>query len=117
MDKRLKASIMVAVLFGGAGILAFCYFAFVLPARNAAYRADEFTIANGRSAMVGCREAAQMTYDVHWAAACQAQANQGAPGSADGHAECDLPDAKAAVINAWLNEAERRCAAEGRAGP
>ena len=55
-----------------------------------------------------------MTYDVQWAAACQAQANQSAPGASDGHAECDLPDAKAAVINAWLNEAERRCMAEGR---
>ena len=107
---------MAGALFAGAGMLAFCYFFFLPPATNAAYRADEFAVANGRSAMVGCREAAQMTYDVHWAAACQAQAGQASQASqafGDGHAESDLPDAKAAVINAWLNEAERRCAAEG----
>jgi hypothetical protein len=106
MHKRL-ASMTVAVLLAGAGAAMLSHFASFLPGKGTPVRTDEFAIANGRSAMVGCREAAQMTFDVHWAAACQAQAG-------DGHAECDLPDTKAAVINAWLNEAERRCAAEGR---
>jgi hypothetical protein len=114
MHKHLNASLMAAVLLAGAGAVAFHHFPRTSTGQSAIPRADDFTVVNLRSAMVGCREAAQMTYDVQWAAACQAQANQGAGGGADGHAECDLPDAKAAVINAWLNEAERRCAAEGR---
>ena len=104
---------MAAVLLAGAGAVAFHHFPGTTAGPSAALSADDFTVVNARSAMVGCREAAQMTYDVQWAAACQAHANQSAPGAADGHAECDLPDAKAAVINAWLNEAERRCTAEG----
>jgi hypothetical protein len=107
---------MAALLLAGAGVVAFHHFPGTSTGQSATPRADDFTVVNLRSAMVGCKEAAQMTYDVHWAAACQAQANQSAPGAGagEGHAECDLPDAKAAVINAWLNEAERRCTAEGR---
>ena len=117
MDRWLKASIMAGALLAGAGALSYCYFAFVLPAGSPAARVDEFAVAHQRSAMVDCEEAAQMIYDVHWAAACQAQAGQASQGFADGNAECDLPEAKAAVVNAWLNEAQRRCAAEARAGP
>ena len=113
MDRWLKASVMAAALLAGVGAFSFYYFAFVRPANNAA-RIDEFAVAGGRSAMVDCREAAQMIYDVHWAAACQAHAGQAPQSVADGHAECDLPEAKAAIVNAWLNEAERRCAAEAR---
>lgn len=96
MDKWLKVSIMVAVLLAGAG--AFYHFVFVLPEIEQARR----------GAIESCRYAARMVYDVHWAAACA--------GHADGHAECDLPDAKAAVVNAWLDEAEKRCMAEARVG-
>jgi hypothetical protein len=94
MDKWLKVSIMVAVLLAGAG--AFYHFAFVLPGIEQARR----------SAIESCREAARMVYDVHWAVACMP----------DGDAECDLPDAKAAVVNAWLDDAEKRCMAEARSG-
>ncbi|WP_141511247.1 hypothetical protein [Ramlibacter sp. WS9] len=110
----MNASLLAAVLVAGAGAVAFHHFPGAPAGQGAAPGPDDFTVVNLRSAMVGCREAAQMTYDVQWAAACQAQANESAPGTADGHAECDLPDARAAVINAWLNEAERRCTAEGR---
>lgn len=104
MDKWLKVSIMVAVLLAGAG--AFYHFVFVLPEIEQARR----------GAIESCRYAARMVYDVHWAAACATQAGQASPGQADGHAECNLPDAKAAVVNAWLDEAERRCMAEARVG-
>jgi hypothetical protein len=111
MDRWLKASIMAVALLAGAGGLSLRYFAPAAPAPTAP---DDFAVAHQRSAMVDCEEAAQMIYDVHWAAACQAQAGQASQGFADGNAECDLPEAKAAVVNAWLNEAQRRCAAEAR---
>jgi hypothetical protein len=114
MHKHLNASLMAAVLLAGVGAVAFHNLPDKPAGPGAALSADDFTVVNLRSAMVSCREAAQMTFDVQWAAACQAQANPAAPAAGDGHPECDLPDAKAAVINAWLNEAERRCTAEGR---
>jgi hypothetical protein len=125
MDKWQKVSIaMMAALLAGAG--AFQQFAIVPfgaerarpDAENAASPVDELRPAPEyqRSAMVGCQEAANMLYAVHWAVACQAQAGQASPGLAEGDAECDLPEAKAAVINAWLDEAEQRCRAEVRAG-
>lgn len=114
MHKHLNASLMAAVLLAGVGAIALHHYPGKPPSPSSALGADDLPVVNLRSAMVGCREAAQMTYDVQWAAACQAQATQLAPEAGDGHAECDLPDAKAAVINAWLNEAERRCTAEGR---
>ena len=116
MDKWLKVSIVMAALLAGAGALCYFYFAFVPPVQSAGARADELGLVQRRSAVVSCQEAAQMAYDVHWAAACQAQAGQASQGFADGHPECDLPEAKAAVVNAWLNEAERRCMAEMRTG-
>ena len=69
-----------------------------------------------RSAIEDCHRAARMVYDVHWAAACMTQAGQASSDYAEGHAECELPDDKAAVVNAWLDEAEKRCMAEVRAG-
>jgi hypothetical protein len=100
MNKWLKVSIVMAVpLLAGAG---------------AFYR---WMSANERSAAVEeCLQGVRMAYDVHWAAACAALAGQASPGQADGHAECDLPDARAAVINAWLDQDEKRCVAEMRAG-
>jgi hypothetical protein len=103
MDKWLKVSIVVAVLLAGAG-------AFYRDSENTARQADE-----RRTVVEECQRAARMVYDVHWAAAC-AQAGRASPDQADGHAECDLPDDKAAVVNAWLDHAEQRCLAEARAG-
>jgi hypothetical protein len=108
MYKWQKVSIVVAVLLAGAG--AAYHFAFVRPGIEQA-RQDP-----GRSAVEDCQIAARMVYDVHWAAACMTQVDQASPGLADGHAECDLPEDKAAVVNKWLDEAEARCLAEVRAG-
>jgi hypothetical protein len=122
MDKWLKVSIVAAALLAGAG--AFYRFGFVLPgieqARqdrgNADRRADEFQLVQRRDALEHCVQAARMVYDVHWAVACMTEVAQASSGLVDGHAECDLPDSKAAVVNAWLNEAEAQCIAEARAG-
>lgn len=110
MDKWLKVSTAVAVLLAGAG--AFYHFAFV-PSDTGQ---DREGATQRRTAIEDCQMAARMVYDVHWAAACMSQAGEASPGQADGHAECDLPDDKAAVVNAWLEEAEQRCMAEARAG-
>ena len=113
MDKWLKVSILAAVLLAGAGA---CYrFIVVLPGIGQA-RQDGGTAAQRRDALEHCRQAARLLYDVHWAVACMTEAGQAPPGLADGHADCDLPDARAAVVNAWLDEAEKRCVAEVRAG-
>lgn len=104
MDKWLKVFTVVAVLLVGAG--AYYRSGFVQPAIE----------QERRRAMESCVQAARMVYDVHWAAACMTQVGQASPGQADGHAECDLPDDKAAVVNAWLDQAEQRCMAEVRAG-
>jgi hypothetical protein len=107
MNKWLKVSILAAVLLAGAG--AFYRFVFVLPGIEQARQ-------NGGPALEQCQQAAQMVYAVHWAVACMTEVGQASTGVADGNAECDLPDAKAAVVNAWLNEAEKQCIAEVRAG-
>lgn len=108
MYKWLKASIVLAVLLAGAGALH--RFVFVRPGIEQAHQ------HGGRTAIEDCRIAARMVYDVHWAAACMAHAGQADPGLADGHAECELPDHKAAVVNKWLDDAEARCTTELRAG-
>jgi hypothetical protein len=122
MDKWLKVSIVAAVLLAGAGV--FYGFVFLLPGiertdqdgGNAGRLADEFQLAQRRDALEHCRQAARMIYDVHWAVACMSEVGHASSGLADGHAECDLPEAKAAVVNAWLDKAEERCVAEVRAG-
>ena len=115
MNTRLQGSIMAAVLLVAGTAFSAYYFAFVAPGKSALTRADEIVVAHGRSAQVGCQEAARMFYDVKWAAACMAHAGPSPANPNDGHAECDLPDDKAAVLNAWLNEAEKRCGLDMRA--
>lgn len=61
-----------------------------------------------------CVEHAHLVHDVRWAAACMQRAQQG---EGDGIADCDLPGADAARLNALLDEAEQRCVAESRAAP
>jgi hypothetical protein len=97
MVKLAKVSIAVAVLLAVGGVT---YYFAPAPAPAAIARAGT---------LEDCYKAAQMFYDVKWAAACMAQPAHSPSGAADGHAECDLPDDRAAVINAWLNEAEKRC--------
>jgi hypothetical protein len=106
----MKGSLALAALLAGAG--AFHHFVLRDDATQAG--AHGLRVAQQRNALEHCRQAAHMIFDVHWAAACMAEADQPS-GSGDGHAECDLPDAKAAVVNAWLVEAEARCEAEASA--
>lgn len=108
MEQRLKSSLAAAVLFAGAG--ACYYFAIVRPAAQT----EELRLAQRRTALEECQRAAHMAYDVHWAAACLSVRGQG-PGQPDGHAECDLPDDKAAIVNKWLDQAEAQCMTEVRA--
>jgi hypothetical protein len=75
---------------------------------GASYRPDELQIAQG-NVLEDCLRAAQLMFDVKWAAACTTKDD------GDDGAECDLPPAKAAVVNAWLNEEEKGCMAEARA--
>jgi hypothetical protein len=107
MAKQLNLSIVMAVLLAGAG--TFYQFAALRPGID-----PNPDSAQRRRAVEECHTAARMVFDVHWAAACMSQAGQG-PGQADGHAECELPDAKAAIVNKWLDEAEAQCMAEVRA--
>ena len=104
MDKRLKVALIVAVLLGGGG-------AYLFLGGRASNPGDALQVAQQRSEIEHCLHAAQMVFDVHWAAACTTQSG------GDDSAECDLPDAKAAVVNAWLNEAQQRCMAQARAAP
>ncbi|MDP3761909.1 MAG: hypothetical protein Q8R01_15475 [Ramlibacter sp.] len=104
MDKRLQSSLAAALLLAGSG--AYLYLKGGAPSQQ-----DALQVAQQRSELEHCLHAAQMVFDVHWAAACTTQ------GDGDDSAECDLPDAKAAVVNTWLNEAEKRCMAEARAAP
>ena len=104
----MKGSLALAAMLAGTGV----FHHFVLRVPEAAQEsARELRVAQQRSAFEHCRQSAHMIFDVHWAAACMVEAGQPS-GSGDGHAECDLPDAKAAVVNAWLDEAEARCEAE-----
>ncbi len=104
MDKRLYIALIAAVLLIGGG----AYYYFKSPASS---QLDAVQVAHRRGALDQCMHAAQMVFDVHWAAACTTQVG------ADDGAECDLPEAKAAVVNAWLNKAEALCMAEARVAP
>jgi hypothetical protein len=99
MNKWLKVSFVMAVLLAGGGA-----FYHLVPRIERSAALEE------------CLQGVRMAYDVQWAAACATQLGQATPGQADGHAECDLPDAKAAIVNAWLDQDEQRCVAEMRAG-
>jgi L-alanine-DL-glutamate epimerase-like enolase superfamily enzyme len=114
MHKWLKVSVVMAVLLACAG--AFYSFTFVLPGIETAALSSMSSPAQRSGAVEDCLEAAQMVFAVHWAVACMNEAGQATAGAADGNAECDLPNSKAAVVNAWLDEAERACFTEARGG-
>lgn len=116
MDKRLKFPLMVAVLLAGGGALwhdGALVRPGAEPARSLGGFLDVAQVAPQPSRLEQCLQATRIIADVHWAAACMAQLDRGAPG-ADGHAECDLPDDQAAAVNAWQDDAEAKCLAETR---
>jgi hypothetical protein len=101
MDKRVQLALMAAVLLGGGKYLYLN--GGILP-----YQVEPLHVPQRGIELEQCLYAAHMAFDVHWAAACTTQVG------ADDSAECDLPDTKAAVVNAWLNDEEKRCMAEAR---
>jgi len=68
-----------------------------------------------RAALEHCSESAALVHDVRWAAACMALAEHDP--AHDGAADCELPPAQAGRLNSLLQEADRRCLAEAKAGP
>lgn len=95
MDRRLKVSIaVVAPLAAAAG--AACAWTLLIhtPAASVPVAIAE-----------DCERAAQLQYDVAWAAACMK--------TADDSADCTLPDAQAAKVNSLLSAEEARCVAAG----
>lgn len=103
MDKRVQVALMATVLLSGGAPYLY------LSGAIAPYPRDRVEVAQGGIVLEQCLSAAQLEFDVHWAAACTTQVD------ADDSADCDLPDAKAAVVNAWMNDAEKQCMAEARA--
>ncbi|MEJ6023658.1 hypothetical protein [Ramlibacter sp. PS4R-6] len=106
MDWRLTVPLTMAALVAAAGGT----FAWFRPAP--APPAPLPVVAHSPPAVLEhCRRAAELLYDVHWAAACFKN---------DGDNDCMLPDAQAAKVNAILATEEARCLAaesQARASP
>jgi hypothetical protein len=102
MDRRVQVALMATVLLSGGARYLYNNGGFV------PHREGGLQVAQERGALEQCLYAAQMMHDVQWAAACTTQVD------ADDSAECDLPDAKAAVVNAALDDAQALCMAESR---
>lgn len=109
MDRRLKLQFVAAA--GIAAVAAACAWSLATPAAPSAPRATRASLAAVAAPKVAgsppalvehCRRAAELLYDVHWAAACF-QINDGN--------DCMLPDAQAAKVNAILESEESRCLA------
>lgn len=96
MDHRLKLSLAVAapLAFAAAAGTA-CAWYFLRPAPAQVARSPPAVIEH-------CKHAAELLYEVHWAAACFK--------SKDAN-DCMLPDVQAAKVNAILDAEETRCMA------
>jgi hypothetical protein len=94
MDRRHKLFLAVAAPVAVAGA-AHAWF-LLAPARPQAALSPPAVVEH-------CKRAAELLYDVSWAAACfKAQGDDN---------ECMLPDAQAAKVNAILAAEEARCMA------
>jgi hypothetical protein len=96
MDSRLKFWITVAAPTGiAAAAAAACAWVLYEPAR--------VQVAQSPPAVVEhCKRAAELLYEISWAAACF---------KSDDSNDCMLPDAQAAKVNAILATEEARCMA------
>jgi hypothetical protein len=132
----LKMAVLAAALI----VLAAIAYRFVAPLTSWRHAAEQAVSPAQRVALEQCTEAAYMFHDVRWAAACMDVAERdealhaacmndadvmGDPqlgqsycdtmfGLSDGSAECTLPDARAAPLDALLMDAEQTCRAEAR---
>jgi hypothetical protein len=95
MDRRLDVSITVAAPLVAAAGLALAWML--------ARPADAPTTQPAPVALEHCRRAAELLYEVSWAAACMK--------TKDDSTDCTLPDAEAAKVNALLASEEARCMA------
>jgi hypothetical protein len=94
-DRRLDVSITVAApLLAAAGLAL----AWMLARPTDAPAAKPAAVA-----LEHCRRAAELLYEVSWAAACMK--------TTDESTDCTLPDAEAAKVNALLASEEARCMA------
>lgn len=93
MNARLHLSLVLATPLAAA--LMVCQEG--VPARNV-------RLALAPAALEHCRRAAELLYDVTWAAACTAR-------QADDPTDCTLPDNDAARVNAIPQAEEARCLA------
>src|SRR6185295_13298760 len=136
MHQSLKTPLFAAMLLAGAALLY--RDTVTVPGERAV---TPMPSGPQRLALERCEEHVLMVHDVRWAAACVALAEQiearhaqcladpaivGNPqfgkdycnrtlAEADGSAECTLPPARAALLNAILREDEEKCAVEARA--
>jgi len=109
MDKRVQVALMATVLLGGSGRYLYINGGLMPHQEDGLQVAQSRGVSMSRDTLEQCLYAAQLMHDVQWAAACTTQVG------GDDSAECDLPDAKAAVVNAGLNDAEAQCMVESRA--
>ena len=91
MDRRLALSIAVAAPLAAAGSISAWW---LLQPRDPPARLPVAIVEH-------CKRAAELLYDISWAAACLK--------TADDSADCMLPDAQAAKVNAILAAEEARC--------
>jgi hypothetical protein len=94
MDKRQTMSMVVAVPLAAATLISGWS---LLHQRDLATRVPV-------TAVEDCRRAAELLYEVAWAAACMK--------TQDDSADCTLPDSQAARVNAILAEEEAQCMAD-----
>jgi hypothetical protein len=101
MDRRIQLSIAVAAPVVAVGTACAWFL----------LRSSPAPVAMSPPAVVEhCKRAAELLYDVSWAAACS---KAGIDGDSN---DCTLPDAQAARVNAILAAEEARCmAAEAQA--
>jgi hypothetical protein len=100
MNRRLTTSLAVAAPLAAASLA--CAWALLKP--------GDPPVHPSPAIVEHCRRAAELLYDVSWAAACMK--------TPDDSTDCTLPDAQAAKVNALLATEEARCmAAEAHAKP
>lgn len=99
MDRRLKLSVAVAAPLAAAGLAC----AYALLSRNPLAPPAPPVPRAPIAIVEHCKQAAELLYDISWAAACLK--------TADDSTDCTLPDALAAKVNAILANEEARCMA------
>lgn len=135
--KWLKGALVAAALLGGAGLVAHFAVDRPVPAQHAPQPGSAATPLAPEQEQ--CVKDAFLFHDVRWAAACMVAAEQDEAKRAacledpaimgnpqlgrdycdrtfaprDDSVDCDLPEARAATLNALLRDAEQECRGPG----